>query len=170
MDEKDLNFMEIKQAEFYAGTGGFTGLRYKGEDYAHVILRRIMPQEEPMRYISIANNENEEIAIVKDLADLPTAQREVVIRDLDNRYYCPTSLDVTGVQDKLGYVYIGMRLLNKNGVEYEKNCAVKDVSRNIRMLSDNAVIIFDVDGNRYTAPDLTKLSRASMRKLDSYLF
>jgi hypothetical protein len=170
MDTNDLGFLEIKEAEFYRGSGGFPGLRYKGEDHAHVILRRIMPQEEPLRYISVADNENKEIGILKDLADLPDAQREVVVRELDNRYYSPEILDVTSVQDKLGYVYIGMKLLNKNGVEYTKNCAVKDVSRNIRMLSDTSVIIFDVDGNRYIAPDLSKLSRASMRKLDSYLF
>ena len=79
-------------------------------------------------------------------------------------------MDVTSVKDKLGYVYIEMKLKNKQGKEYDKSCAVKDVSRNIRMLSQNSVIIFDVDGNRYIVPDLSNLNKASLRRLDSYLF
>jgi hypothetical protein len=63
-----------------------------------------------------------------------------------------------------------IRLKNKKGVEYKKNCTIKDVSRNIRMLSDTSVIIFDVDGNRYIVEDVKRLSRKSMRKLDAYLF
>jgi len=169
-DQMDLGLMEIKEAEFYSVDGGFVGLRYKKEDYKHVILRRIMPMEQPFNYISIADHENKEIAILKAVDDLPANQKDIVINELDNRYYSPEILDIVSVQDKLGYVYMEMKLKNKKGIEYKKNCAIKDVSRNIRTLSSNSIIIFDVDGNRYISTDLSKLSRQSMRKLDSYLF
>ena len=168
--QMELGIMDITGAEFYLVDGGFAGLKYKGEDYKHVILRRIMPMKEPFSYISVADHENNEIAILKSVEELPEEQRQIVIRELDNRYYSPEVIDVASVQDKLGYVYIGLLLRNKQGKEYTKSCAVKDVSRNIRMLSSNSVIIFDVDGNRYVISDLTKLSRQSMRKLDAYLF
>ena len=169
-DQMDLGIMDIKEAEFYMGEGGFAGLKYKGEDYKHVVLRRIMPMQQPWNYISVADHENKEIAILKSVDALPEVQKSVVKTELDNRYYSPEILDVVSVQDKLGYVYMEMRLKNKKGIEYTKNCAIKDVSRNIRTLSDNSIIIFDVDGNRYIAPDLSKLSRQSLRKLDVYLF
>ncbi|MCL2839349.1 MAG: DUF1854 domain-containing protein [Defluviitaleaceae bacterium] len=169
-DQMDLGIMDIKQAEFYATDGGFVGLKYKGEDYKHVVLRRIMPSKQPFNYISVADIENKEIAILKAVDDLPEGQKNVVLTELDNRYYSPEILDVISVQDKLGYVYMEMRLKNKKGIEYKKNCAIKDVSRNIRMTSDNSIIVFDVDGNRYIGSDLKKLSRQSMRKLDAYLF
>jgi len=169
-EQMDLGIMELSQAEFYPAGGGFVGLKYKGEDYNHVILRRIMPMQQPFNYISVADTENKEIAILKAVDDLPDVQKNIVLTELDNRYYSPEILDVISIQDKLGYVYMEMRLKNKKGVEYKKNCAIKDVSRNIRMLSDNSIIVFDVDGNRYIASDLTKLSRQSMRKLDAYLF
>lgn len=174
MDTMDLGIMDISKAEFYAGSGGFVGLKYGGEDYPHVVLRRIMPMREPFRYISVAyatdGNEFKEIGILKAVDDLPEAQREIVFTELDNRYYSPEVLEVISVQDKLGYVYLELRLKNKKGVEYKKSCAVKDVSRNIRMLSDTSVIIFDVDGNRYIVEDVKRLSRQSLRKLDAYLF
>lgn len=170
MDTMDLGILDILQAEFYSGSGGFAGLRYKGEDYPHIVLRRIMPMQKPFNYISVADHDNKEIGILKAVDDLPQEQRVIVIAELDNRYYSPEVLEVVSVQDKLGYVYMELRLKNKKGVEYRKNCAIKDVSRNIRMLSDTSVILFDVDGNRYIVEDLKRLSRQSMRKLDAYLF
>ena len=168
--QADLGLLDISQAEIYATEGGFVGLKYQGEDHKHVILRRIMPLQMPLEYISIADTENKEIGILKAVADLPVAQQEIVIKELDSRYYAPEVLDVLSVQDKLGYVYMEMQLRNKQGKEYKKNCAVKDVSRNIRMVTPTSVIIFDVDGNRYVIPDVSRLNRNSMRKLDAYLF
>ena len=169
-DQMDLGIMDLKDASFYVTEGGFAGLRYKGEDYKHIVLRRIMPIEQPLHYISVADQDNKEIAIIKSVEELAEDQRKVVERELDNRYYSPTVLDVISVKDKLGYVYMELKLRNKQNKEYEKSCAVKDVSRNIRMLSNNSVIIFDVDGNRYIVPDLGALSKQSLRKLDTYLF
>jgi len=170
IDLSDLGIMDLSRAEFYTAVGGFAGLRYKGEDYKHIVLRRIMPIDQPMHYISVADHDNKEIAILKSVDELKESQREIVIRELDSRYYAPQVLDVMSVKDKLGYVYMEMRLRNKQGKEYDKSCAVKDVSRNIRMLSGNSIIIFDVDGNRYVVPDLSQLNKQSLRRLDSYLF
>jgi len=169
-DQMDLGIMDLHEAEFYTTKGGFAGLKYKGEDYKHVVLRRIMPMDQPMNYISVADEENKEIAIIKAVTELPGTQREIVEAELDNRYYSPQVLDVVSVKDKLGYVYMELRLKNKQGKEYNKSCAVKDVSRNIRMLSGSSIIIFDVDGNRYVVPDLGALNKQSLRRLDTYLF
>jgi len=168
--EMDLGILDIKQTEFYVGEGGFVGLKQGEKDHPHVILRRIMPMQLPLEYISVADHENKEIGILKAVDDLPEAQRGIVITELDNRYYSPEVLEVISVQDKLGYVYMELRLKNKKGAEYSKNCAVKDVSRNIRMTSPTSIIIFDVDGNRYIVPELSRLSKQSLRKMDAYLF
>ena len=169
-DQMDLGIMDLREAVFYVGDGGFAGLRYKGEDYKHIVLRRIMPIDQPLHYISVADQDNKEICILKAVSDLPKDQKEIVERELDSRYYSPEVLDLISVKDKLGYVYMEMRLRNKQGKEYDKSCAVKDVSCNIRMLSNNSVIIFDVDGNRYVVSDLGALNKQSLRKLDAYLF
>ena len=170
VDQMDLGIIDVREARFYASEGGFPGLCYKGEDHKHVVLRRIMPMAEPYRYISVADPENKEIGILKSVDDLDENGKKVVLGELDNRYYSPEVIEVISVQDKLGYVYMELRLKNKQGKEYTKNCAVKDVSRNIRMLGDMSCIIFDVDGNRYIAPDRSKIGKKSLRKLDAYLF
>ena len=168
--QMDLGILDLKETTFYATEGGFVGIKYKEKDHPHVILRRIMPLQQPMEYISVADPDNNEIGILKAIADLPADQQKIVINELDNRYYAPEVLEVVSVQDKLGYVYMELKLKNKQGKEYTKNCAVKDVSRNIRMITNTSVIIFDVDGNRYVISDVANLNRHSMRKLDAYLF
>ncbi|MCL2189491.1 MAG: DUF1854 domain-containing protein [Defluviitaleaceae bacterium] len=165
----DLGILDIKDVDFYTAEGGFMGVKCKGEDYKHVILRRIMPIEHPLAYISVADHENKEIGILRDVTALSEAQRALVEGELNNRYYSPTVMDVISVQDKLGYVYMEMKLQNKQGRIYDKSCAIKDVSRNIRTLGDKTVLIFDVDGNRYTA-QIANLSKQSLKKLDAYLF
>ena len=166
----DIGLMDVNVAEFYVTAGGFVGLRYEKTDYPHVVFRRSLPIKEPMKYISVADHENKEIGIIRSVEDLQGTQREIVINELDNRYYAPFVLEILSVKDKLGYVYIEMRVQNKMGKAHLKNCAVKDVNRNIRMLSDSSLIIFDVDGNRYIIEDLFTLDKNSIKRLDPYLF
>ena len=166
----DIGLLNTDKAEFYLTEGGFTGLRYEDKDYPHIVLRRSLPVREPMKFISVADNENNEIGIIRDIGELKSSQRDLVINELNTRYYSPEILEIISVKDKLGYVYLEMRVQNKNSNVYLKNCAVKDVSRNIRMLSYTSLIIFDVDGNRYIVSDLFKLDKKSLKQLDPYLF
>ena len=166
----DIGLLDTDKAEFYVTEGGFTGLKYDDKDYPHIVLRRSLPIKDPARYISVADNENNEIGIILDLENLKSGQKEIVINELDNRYYSPEILSIISVKDKLGYVYMEMQVQNKNSKVYLKNCAIKDVSRNIRMLSDTSIIVLDVDGNRYIVSDLFKLDKKSMKQLDPYLF
>ena len=73
------------------------------------------------------------------------------------------------VKDKLGYVYLEL-LIGRDDVKYMKNCAVKDVNKNIRLLDDDRLAIFDVDGNRYIVQSLAKLDKKSWKRLEPYLF
>jgi len=169
--QMDLGILDIKDLTFYTAEGGFTGLKHKDKDYRHIILRRIMPIEHPMEYISIADHDNKEIGILRDVNTLAADQRKIVETELDNRYYSPQVMEVLSVQDKLGYVYMEMKLKNKQNKIYNKSCAIKDVSRNIRTLpQSNSVLIFDVDGNRYTIPKIDDMDKHSLKKLDAYLF
>jgi hypothetical protein len=169
-DTLDLGIFDVNKISFYITEGGFTGLKTDDKDYPHITLRRTMPIQAPTQYISVADNENKEIGIIRSVDDMAGRQREIVIAELDNRYYSPDVLEILSVRDKLGYVYMEMRLKNKNGNVSVKNCAVKDVNKNIRMLTDRSVIIFDVDGNRYIIPELNTLDKGSLKKLDPYLF
>jgi len=169
--QMDIGIMDLSKTDFYKTEGGFTGLRYDGGDHRHITLRRTLPVGRPMDYISVADEKNTEIGIIKSVNDLSGTQLEIVLEELDRRYYCPEILEVKSVKDKLGYVY--MELLLKVPGEtkkHVKNCAVKDVNRNIRMLGDESLIIFDVDGNRYIIKNIAELDKNSLKRLEPFLF
>ena len=149
--------------------GGFTGLAYKGTAYKRVSLRRALPLGDPSSYISVADHENKEIGIIRSLTDFAGEQLQIVLEELDRRYYCPDVFEFKSIKDKLGYVYMEMVIGGKDG-KTEKTCAVKDVNRNIRMLKGDKLIIFDVDGNRYIVPSLEGLDKKSLKRLEPYLF
>jgi len=166
----DIGFIDPDEAEFYQTEGGFTGLRYKDGDYRHVIFRRVMPVQLPQDYICVTDHENKEIGIIKTLSGLREEQQVIVMQELDKRYYCPEIMEIKSIKDKLGYVYMELKLRHKNGAFFIKNCAIKDVNKNIRMLNENSLIIFDVDGNRYIVTSLADLDKKSMRRLEPFMF
>ncbi len=165
----DIGMLDLTQAEFYVTPGGFTGLKYAGKDYNRVTLRRALPIGNPMEYISVADKDNKEIGMIRSLSELREEQFNIVVAELNNRYYSPTVYEIKSVKDKLGYVYMEL-IIGRDGVKFKKNCAVKDVNRNIRMLDEDRLAIFDVDGNRYIVQSLSGLSKKSLKRLEPYLF
>lgn len=168
-DAIDIGYLDLDQAKFFKTAGGFTGLVYKDKEYKRISLRRALPLHDPSSFISVADPENKEIGIIRSLSELKGEQLEIVLDELDRRYYCPDIYEIKSIKDKLGYVYIEMVIGSKEG-KTEKTCAIKDVNRNIRLLGNDKLIIFDVDGNRYIIPSLEKLDKKSMKRLEPYLF
>ena len=168
-DAIDLGLLDTKTSEFYRTPGGFTGLKIGEKDYKRVSLRRALPLKDPLAFISIADEENKEIGLIRQLSDLSDDQLSIVNDELNKRYYCPKVKEVKSVKDKMGYVYIELVLITQNEV-FDKNCAVKDVNKNIRLVDENRLIIFDVDGNRYIVESLRDMDKKSLKRLEPYLF
>lgn len=66
----EIGFLKPDEAVFYQTSGGFIGLRYNGQDFQRVILRRALPIGKPSEYISVADHEQKEIAILRSVDDL----------------------------------------------------------------------------------------------------
>ena len=169
VDAIDLGLLDPKTAEFYKTPGGFTGLKIGDKEYKRVSLRRALPMQDPSAFISVADEENKEIGLIRQLSDLNDDQLGIVSEELDKRYYCPEVKEVKSVKDKMGYVYMEL-VLYMRGEQFEKNCAVKDVNKNIRLIGDNRLIIFDVDGNRYLVNSLYEMDKKSLKRLEPFLF
>ena len=161
----DINMINTEKAEFYLAGNGFVGLRYLDTDYKRVVFSRILPLNNPDEYISVMDKENKEIGIILSIKELRDEQAVIVNNELLKRYYCPAILKITSVKEKMGYVYFDVNIKGRS-----RNFAVKDVSRNIRQLGDQRIIIFDVDGNRYLIEDTSAMDKKSLRLLEPYLF
>ncbi|MCL2406974.1 MAG: DUF1854 domain-containing protein [Defluviitaleaceae bacterium] len=166
----DLGIIDVNKAKFYFSKGGFCALKYGNEDHPHVTLKRALPVGSASEYVSVYDNDNKEIGIIRSLNELSGDNLKIVTEELDKRYFCPFILEIKSVKDKLGYVYTELLLGESRDKAHTKSCALKDVSKNVRPLGNGAVIIFDVDGNRYLVKDIEKLDKASRKRLEPYLF
>ena len=161
----DIGLLDPAVCEFYVNPNGFTALRMGEKDFKRVKLSRALPYSDPFSYICVFDTENNEIGIIKEVEALSAESAALVKKELDSRYYCPQVTQILSVREKLGYFYFDVMI-----GEHKKLFAVKDISRNIKQLDENRIIIFDVDGNRYYISDIWSIDRSSRRKIEPYLY
>ena len=52
------------------------------------------------------NGDTQEIGIIKQVADLPAEQAELIRRQLAFRYYAPTTTKVLSIREKMSFVFL----------------------------------------------------------------
>lgn len=161
----DIGIFDAETLEFYKNPKGFIALHVGDKTYNRVKLSRILPFSEPFKYISVSEISGEEIGIIRDISRLPENQQELLKAELDSRYYCPEISVIETIKEKMGYYYFDVKI-----GEYKKIFAVKDISRSIRQINQESIIITDVDGNRYLIPDIWAINAKSRRKIEPYLY
>jgi len=163
--DADIGIMDVSETTFYKNPMGFLALKYRDAEYKRVKLSRAVPFTQPYEYISVADMESKEIGIIRNVAALSRDMQTLVREELENRYFCPEVTYITSVKEKMGYLYFEVKI-----GEYKKIFAVKDITRNIKMLDEKRLVITDVDGNRFLISDLFQMSAKNRRKLEPYLY
>lgn len=148
---------------------GFLSLEYNSERYERVSLTRLIPYIDEDKYISVSynNEENEwkEIGVIKDINELPESIRAVVTEFLSFKYYIPIITKINKITDnQMGYLF-----LEAETTAGEKKIAVNDWWHNFRMIQNKMLSVTDADGNRYCVPEVEKLDRASVKRLQLFI-
>lgn len=133
--------------------------------YDRVRLRRAFPFAEKERFISVLDDDQNEIGLIEDISVFPDNQVALIREELDRVYYMTKILKIKSVKEKIGRATYFL-CENENG-EFEM--VLRDVSRTIFKLSDDSVIITDIDSNRYFIESLSALDKKSLKKLDVYM-
>ena len=147
-----IAFLEPDKCKFSFNQNGFLVLSIDGENKGRVKLIRTYPYTLTDEYICVHDLEDKEIGIIRNLNDLDDASRENAQKELSNRYYCPTVSTVKKVRERMGNFYFETVIDNN-----PKNFTVRDITKNLRFASENTLLIFDMDGNRYIIPDFDKI-------------
>jgi len=165
MDTLQMNFTPPGELEFYRNAQNFLALKMGNKDHPRVQVRRALPLTDPMRYICVADMDDNELALLEDLAQLSEHQRELVCAELGLRYYYPVVTEIHSIKEKLGTYYFELSI-----GEHKKNAAIKDIGKNLRQLGGGAIVLTDIDGNRFFIPDVAAIKRRSLRALEPYLY
>ena len=164
-DKLKIEFLKPENCVFSFNSNGFLVMTLEGELKGRVKLIRTYPYSLTDEYICVHDLDDNEIGIIRDLKELDTNSKENAEKELENRYYCPTVTAVKSVKERMGHFYFQTVVDGK-----EKNFTVRDITRNMRFASDDTLLIFDMDGNRYIIPEFEKIESKSKRLLEPYLY
>lgn len=148
----------------FAKKNGLLYLTLDGVE-TRVNLAREFPFEVPFGYISALDPDGGELGIIRDTALFADAERELLENELRLRYYAPTILQILRIRERYGFSYWTVLTEDAGKLTF----TMQDAYRSIFRVSDNSVTFCDVDGNRYEIPELSRLDRASRKRLELYL-
>ncbi len=137
---------------------------YTGEKFTHLEPRRLFPTTGMTKYITLLNDDGEEIAIIRDLATLPPEERRIIEGCLNEYYHVPKVERITGSSEKFGVI--------KFFCETDRGpCTieVRNVVHQVKLMYGVRVLFRDNDDNRYEIPDINAIDRKSRGFLDDYL-
>lgn len=160
-----INFLSPEGCSLRINENGFLVMKLDDKSIGRVKLIKAYPYSLDDEYICVHDLDDNEIGIIRDLKKLNKSSYENAVKELKNRYYCPTVSAVKSIKERMGHFYFETVIDGKN-----KSFTVRDITRNIRFSGENTLLIFDVDGNRYIVPEYEKIEQKSKRLLEPYLY
>lgn len=161
-----IRFLKEENIIFERVGNGFLSLRMGEEYYPRVNVVRMFPFSDSGKFISIRNAEGkkEEIGIIEDLETQSPTVREMLLEQLALRYFTPIIKKVKNIKDEYGYSY--WDVVTDRG---ECKFTVKMGGKAISHLSDDRVLITDIDENRFEIESVSKMTPKERKKLDLFL-
>lgn len=134
------------------------------QDLGRVFFHRAFPYEASDEFISVTDKDGGEYGLIRSLGDFENAGRDIIERELNRKYYTPVITKINSVKERFGYSYWEVETTNG-----KYSFAMHDTYRNTAKISEERVVLTDVDGNRYEIADVLALDRKSYRKIELYL-
>lgn len=148
-----------KEDGLFTDGGGFLLLEGK-----RVFLHRCFPFEEPWRYISVLDKDKKEIGIITDISIFDENIQNVLKKELERKYFMQTIVSVDKLKDRYGFTYWDV-----STTAGKASFTMHDTHRNIVKISEDRLMIVDMDGNRYLIPSVAGLDKGSYKKIELYL-
>ncbi|MBQ9784031.1 MAG: DUF1854 domain-containing protein [Clostridia bacterium] len=141
----------------------FLYVRY-AEKEERVSLCRQFPFELEWEFISVMNEEQEEIGIIRNVSLFEGNGAELLTDELKRRYYAPVIERIVSVKERYGFSY--WKVHTPAG---QVSFTLHDTYRSIIHAGQTRLILLDVNGNRFEIPDTSALDRKSHKKIELYL-
>jgi hypothetical protein len=140
-------------------------LHIKTEGYeGRAFLCRQFPFELEWEFISVMNEDKEEVGIIRSLSLFEGEMGEMLTEELKRRYYAPVIDRIYSIKERYGFSYWKVHTADGN-----VSFTLHDTYRSIIHASDDRVLLLDVDGNRFVIPSVEQLDRKSYKKIELYL-
>lgn len=161
-----IRYLTKENAHFSRTGTGFLSLKLEDEFYPRVKVVRMYPFTQKDEFISIrtSGEHSREIGIIEKLNDMDPETVQMLNEQLTLRYFTPIIQKIRNIKDEYGYAYFDVETDHGNcrfTIQMGSNAVVH--------LSENRILILDIDENRFEIPDLSKLTARERKKLDLFL-
>ena len=142
---------------------GLLFIKYNDKEQRGFLCRQF-PFDFLWEFISVLDDEQNEIGMIRDLSVFAGETLELLKNELSRRYYAPIIKRIQSVKERYGFSY--WRVTTEEG---NVNFTLHDTFRSIIRAGEHRLIFMDVNGNRFEIPDTTALDRKSYKKIELYL-
>jgi len=129
-----------------------------GDEKSYLAVKPVWaaPLSRPNTYLSLLDGKGEEIVLLSDPGVLPPASWAAVQRELRQRYLTATVTSVTSARQEYGATY--WSVATDRG---PRDFVTQNLQENALWLSDDHLLLLDVDGSRFEIPAISALDPRS---------
>ena len=136
----------------------------KDAEPRRVLLHRDFPFDHPWSYISVLSTDNVELAFLQNVDLFEGEEKEIIVRELERKYYTPSIKKILSVKDRFGFSYWDVE--TESG---KVTFTLQDTFKSISRAGENKLFFSDVDGNRFVIENIEALDKKSHKKIELYL-
>lgn len=156
-----IRYLTAENAVFRKTEGSMLDVTVEGTDYSAIYVHCSFPHTNRRIYLSIRTADNKEIGMIRSLDDFPDEVAALLEEQVKIRYFAPEITKVLKIREEFGYSYW----------EAETTAGlcrftVRSGGGHVKLVTDNRLLILDVDGNRFVIPDLELLSDKEYRMVE----
>ena len=163
--ERELNIFDPARIRLYRDDFEDLVLEQgEGDVHRGVQVLRGFPLSAENRFISVRDGEENELGIIRDMAELDAENRRVLEEELKRVYFIPHITHVNQLEERFH--------IPRWDVETDRGPRVFEIrsGRNdVRVLGKGRILIRDADGNQYEIPDYRRLDPASRNLIESQI-
>ncbi|WP_245850907.1 DUF1854 domain-containing protein [Paenibacillus herberti] len=163
-DPFEINMLEPDKVSFSRSQGGvFQGI-IEGQAYEEIVLFRVFPFQYTTQFISVRNPKNEEIGVIRDIAQLDEESRVEIDKELQLRYFLPLVEQINSVKNKAD-LWIWELQTNLGPTRI----IMRNLHEFMQFPSENRIILTDINGKRCEIRDYQALDSNSRSQLKDVL-
>lgn len=161
-----IRYLTEQNTVFSRTEGGFVSLSVGEESYSRIQVIRMFPFMEKDRFLSVRSvgDKIKEIGIIEDLKDMGKEAVQLIKEQLNLRYFTPVITRILSVKEEYGFAY--WDVITDRG---ECRFTIHMGGNAVVHLTEERILLSDIDENRFEIPDVRQLTPAERRKLDLFL-
>ena len=162
----ETRWITPENARFTRTDGGFLSMEYRDKQYQRVAVHRCFPFSAPDTFLSIREPEGEgrEIGLIRALDEFPQAVRDLLVEQMNLRYFTPRIRHIHSIKEEYGYSYWEVTT-DKGRCRF----TVRMGNGSVYPVGEGRYIVNDLDGNRFEIPDIHSLSAVELKRLDLFI-